>query len=241
MKKQLLLMMVLLIAETIIGQNHGSIKGKIIDNDFKEPLIGATVQTEIGGEIFGTVTDVDGRFTLKPLPSGVYNLKITFVGYASLNVSEVRVTPDRITFENDLVMFLETEMLDSIEITAKGRNPLINADDPGRVTMLQTEIKSRADRRDLKSIVSNLTPGISKSSNGDLHFRGSRAMAFNYYVDGIKMDATTNLSIPSRAISSVSVYAGGIPAKYGDVTGGVIIIETMTYGELYRQWKARNM
>jgi hypothetical protein len=29
------------------------------------------------------------------------------------------------------------------------------------------------------------------------------------------------------------VYTGGLPARYGDVTGGVIVIETKTYGEMY--------
>jgi hypothetical protein len=31
------------------------------------------------------------------------------------------------------------------------------------------------------------------------------------------------------------VYAGGIPAKYGDAMGGVIVLETKSYFDLYRE------
>jgi outer membrane receptor protein involved in Fe transport len=39
--------------------------------------------------------------------------------------------------------------------------------------------------------------------------------------------------IPSSAIGSISVYTGGLPAKYGDTTGGVVVIETKSYMDLY--------
>jgi len=45
------------------------------------------------------------------------------------------------------------------------------------------------------------------------------------------------VNIPGTSIGGVSVYAGGVPAKYGDTTGGVIIMETKSYFDLYRAWK----
>jgi hypothetical protein len=45
-----------------------------------------------------------------------------------------------------------------------------------------------------------------------------------------------SLTIPSSGISSLSVYTGGMPAKYGDTTGGVIVIQTKNYlQELYKK------
>jgi outer membrane receptor protein involved in Fe transport len=43
--------------------------------------------------------------------------------------------------------------------------------------------------------------------------------------------------VPGSSIGGVTVYTGGIPAKYGDTTGGVIILETKSYFDLYREWK----
>jgi hypothetical protein len=36
------------------------------------------------------------------------------------------------------------------------------------------------------------------------------------------------------------VYTGGLPAKYGDILGGAVILETKSYFDLYRQWQAEN-
>jgi hypothetical protein len=33
----------------------------------------------------------------------------------------------------------------------------------------------------------------------------------------------------------MQVYTGGVPAKYGDTTGGVIVVETKSYLEEYNE------
>ena len=46
---------------------------------------------------------------------------------------------------------------------------------------------------------------------------------------------STLSGVPNEAINSFSVYTGGVPAKYGDVTGGIVAIETKSYFDLYQQ------
>ena len=46
---------------------------------------------------------------------------------------------------------------------------------------------------------------------------------------------TTLTGVPPDAINSMTVYTGGLPARYGDVTGGVVAIETKSYFDLYQQ------
>ncbi|NND78174.1 MAG: TonB-dependent receptor plug domain-containing protein [Flavobacteriales bacterium] len=242
MKKNFLSLLAIMTTCLLMAQNNGSIKGTVVDQTNQEPLPFANVWVDVGGDIMGTTTDLDGKFTLKPLPPGVYTLNIAFLGYNTVQRSGVRVLPDKIKFEDKAELTPVTNELGPIIITGESRDPLIDMDDPKKTVMLQSQIKQRADKLNIKSMAQSLAPGITSSPDGnELYFRGSRAMAFNYYIDGIKVTADQRVNIPSRAISSVSVYAGGVPAKYGDVTGGVIIIETMTYNELYRNWKAHNM
>ena len=47
-------------------------------------------------------------------------------------------------------------------------------------------------------------------------------------------------SVPGVSIGALEAYTGGIPAKYGDTTGGVIVLETKSYFDLYNAWKYRN-
>ncbi|MFY8138858.1 MAG: hypothetical protein ACOVMR_12165, partial [Flavobacteriales bacterium] len=53
-----------------------------------------------------------------------------------------------------------------------------------------------------------------------------------YMIDGVKIRENVP-NIPSCGISRMAVYTGGLPAKYGDTTGGVIVIETKNYLEDY--------
>jgi len=56
-------------------------------------------------------------------------------------------------------------------------------------------------------------------------------------VDGVKLGARLS-AVPNEAINSFSVYTGGVPAKYGDVTGGIVAIETKSYFDLWQQRNA---
>ncbi len=61
-------------------------------------------------------------------------------------------------------------------------------------------------------------------SSGNMHIRGSRSDASTYYLDGIRI--RNDQGIPKAYISEVRVISGGIPANYGDVTGGVVDIRS---------------
>jgi hypothetical protein len=57
-----------------------------------------------------------------------------------------------------------------------------------------------------------------------MSIKGSRSDASYYFIDGIKVRGSSNL--PKSAIEEVSVITGGVPASYGDITGGIISITT---------------
>jgi hypothetical protein len=59
---------------------------------------------------------------------------------------------------------------------------------------------------------------------GNVNIRGAREDANYYYIDGVKVRGSSNL--PKSYIGEVTVYTGSIPANYGDITGGVISIES---------------
>src|SRR5665213_507871 len=57
---------------------------------------------------------------------------------------------------------------------------------------------------------------------GPLSIRGSRSDATQYIVDGVKVAYTP----PQSGIEQITTITGGLPAQYGDATGGVIEITT---------------
>jgi hypothetical protein len=60
-----------------------------------------------------------------------------------------------------------------------------------------------------------------------------------FMLDGVKGNEMMN--VPSCAIGRMMVYTGGIPAKYGDTLGGVVVMETKSYFDLYRAWEAEQL
>ena len=72
-----LLFLALLLSPPLLwGQNH-SIKGQIVDAKSNEPLIGVNITVE--GTSNGTISDIDGRFTLSVAANAVLKSLISAI------------------------------------------------------------------------------------------------------------------------------------------------------------------
>jgi len=102
------------------------------------------------------------------------------------------------------------------------RIPLIDMSASSRCVVYKSDMQS-FPMNSQANLIEPYMGGITHPANG-LNFRGSRSDAVTYYIDGIKVIGSP--TIPHSAINQLTVYTGGIPANYGDVTGGIISIET---------------
>ena len=75
------LMVVMLISCSATLSAQGIIKGKVVDAETKEELVGATVV--VTGTTIGTVTDYEGNFSLK-VNSQKPSLTLKYLGYKDL-------------------------------------------------------------------------------------------------------------------------------------------------------------
>ena len=237
MKNALSIIAFLLIGVLSNAQStFGEIRGKVFDEN-NQALIGANVFVRAGEQQIGAMTDIDGQFIIKPLKAGIYNLNISFIGYVSKEITSVRVDPDQITYVKNQSMEVATFMGPEIEIITY-TVPLIDPEEASKITVTADMIKNSPAKRNIQAIVTTMTAGVSSSADGrELYFRGSRSNAVQYMVDGMKITGNFR-SLPASGIGSISVYTGGVPAKYGDLTGGVIVIESKNYFDLYNEWIA---
>lgn len=214
--------------------SFGEIHGKVFDENGL-PMIGAYVFAEQGEKEIGTTTDIDGKFKLKPLNAGIYNVNITFMSYQTVIRTKVKVNSDKITFIDDVHMRIDSKLIGEarIEIETHKR---IDPEITGIVSIGADELEHNPLRKNLAQFIGTMSPEIKMDSNGGLSIRGARPSAVVYFVDGMKIYGQfTNL--PSSGVGSISVYTGGVPAKYGDTTSGVIVVESKNYFDLYNQWK----
>ena len=78
MKKSVLFLLIAFNSLAALSQSGYTISGKIIDEETKQPLQGASVFAE--NTTLGTATNERGYFNLS-LPGGGYSIVVTFTGY----------------------------------------------------------------------------------------------------------------------------------------------------------------
>lgn len=203
---------------------QGTIKGKMLDKETGEPLPFANVVVMKGGQqVAGAQTDFDGKFTIPALNPGNYDLIAKYVGYQDIRVNGVIVNNGQITFVPDLkagqgVDLAEFEVIE-YEV------PLISKDQTSSGGTVTRENIAKMPGRSAVSVAQTVGGVFSKDDGStDLNIRGSRSNATDTYIDGIKVRGSQNL--PNSAIEQVTVITGGLPAQFGDVTGGVVNITT---------------
>lgn len=230
-------MQIVLITAMVSAQSPGSLKGRILDEKGL-PLVSANVYIETNSGTIYNITDDKGYYTLKLIQPGVYNVKISCIGYKEAMIPNVYIKPDKITYLEDI--YLPEKIYTTskeIEIIAT-KTKLIDPEEPGKMTRLGAQLENIPNARDLTQMLTTFDPAIQPSSDGaGIIIRGSRPGSSAFFIDGIKVDKLEGVS--NRSIASMTVYSGGIPAKYGDITGGVVIIETKSYFDFLNEHRAR--
>jgi len=206
---------------SIAQTQSGTLKGTITEHETGETVPMANIVVELNGAIIaGAVADFDGKYTIKPINPGRYTVKVSFIGLATKEISDVLVSSNKITFIN-AGLKPESAVIGTVELVHYVV-PLIDPDKSG--TTLTKEAITALPTRNVQSVAAQ-TAGIYQQDEGDaLNVRGSRDDATFYYIDGVKVRASNKL--PQSSIEQMTIITGGLPASYGDATGGVISITT---------------
>ena len=222
MHKNTIIFVITFLTSLGLWAQSGSLKGTVSDAMTGETIPMANVIVKADGvTIIGGASDFDGNFTLKPINPGRYSVEVSFIGYAKMIQTNVLISPDKITFL-DYKLSTESSVLTEVQVIEYDV-PLIDADKSGS-TKTKEQITSLPTRN--VSDVAATTAGVYQEDSGaSLNVRGSRSNATTYYVDGVKIVGSSNV-LPQAAIDQMTVVTGGLPAQYGDATGGVISITT---------------
>ena len=216
-----LALMLTMIVGTIQAQ---TVKGNVKDS-FGDPVIGATVMEK--GTQNGTVTDIDGNFTINLKKAG--QLAISYVGMKSQTVDVKGKSTVEITMEDD-----NTTLNDVVVV---GYGVMKKKDLTGAVASVKTEELGKVASANALQAMQAKVPGVDlQQSDGQagagvsMKLRGNRSiLASNnplILVDGVEYGST--LDIPASEIESMDVLKDAAStAIYGTKgANGVIIITT---------------
>jgi len=228
-KLNFLLLSILFTASYGLAQTGlGTLKGSVADGDNKQPVAFCKVLLLQGGNVRGgATTDFDGKFQINSVAAGTYDVEFRneAEGYQPFRQTGVIISSDKITFLENMVLSKAKEVKEIQEVRIVAyKVPLIDKDGGASGATVTREDIARLPVRSAAGVAQTVGGVNSNEGTGEISVRGSRSDGTYFYIDGIKVRGSSNL--PKSAIEEVSVITGGVPANYGDVTGGIISVTT---------------
>lgn len=198
----------------------GSIEGTVTDASTGDPLPGANVL--VAGTERGAATNETGAYFLGNLPPGVYEIRVTFIGYRPYVVRNIRVTAGLKTRINAVLQPTQLET-QPVEVTAE--RPPIQKDVTGTIHSSGSESFQALPVNTVFDIV-GLVPGATLENN----IRGGKTTEVVYLLDGLPMqnllEGGAGVELPQSSIAEMTVQTGGFDPEYGNAQSGVINIVT---------------
>ncbi len=228
MNKCILLAAGIIFTISVSAQQYGELSGIITDSLSGEVLPFASISVEKEGSIIDqTISDEFGKYYFSRIPEGIYELVVSYTGYQQRRFANIKVNG------RDMALYSLT-MLAGNDLPTVYIFPDIILETPIIGDEIDIAEIRQTGSRDAGQIVTQTVAQVYSSDGGEdggIHISGARADATLYVVDGIRVIGSAY--VPKSAISSITVYTGGIPANYGDVTGGIIEIRTRGYAGIW--------
>lgn len=236
--KKLMLMLALGITSFSFGQVAlGEVIGEVKSFSTGDAVIDAHIYIDDNGKRYQAKSDLDGRFRISAIPAGTYLVNIK-KGADTLSNLIVEVPMDGFANMGVIEFGTVTEIVGTHVKAGGDRIKMIDGNLPVK-TLSYKEIDKSPLKFDIKGLVTSMSSEVRQTADGELVFRGARKGDMIYLIDGVKTrDAG---SVPGASIGRMMLYTGALPAKYGDTLGGVVVMESKSYFDLYRAWEAEQI
>ena len=221
----MILMSLFLLVGGVVAQT--TVKGTVVTYEDNEPIIGASIQV-VGASNIGTITDVNGQFTLQ-VPAGKNTLKITYVGMEPLEVA-VTDKPIRIQLRSD------ANSLDEVVVVAYGTQKKTSL--TGSIQEVKSEEILLRPTSSVASALEGTVTGVQVNStygvpgqDPSIRIRGIGTVNGSssplYILDGVPFGGNIS-DLNPQDIESMSVLKDAASAAlYGNrASNGVILITT---------------
>ena len=201
-----------------------NVKGKVIDADGQEPMIGVSVLVQ--GTTSGTITDFDGNFELTVPDKAM--LQFSYIGYKTI---EVRAVPS-------MQIIMESDAQQLQEVVSLGYSAVKKAELSSAVVTINSEALTDVTTSDIGNMLQGKVAGLTVSNAGgqpgdaaQIRIRGTGSITAGsdpvYVVDGV-MGGSFN----PNDVETISVLKdAGATGIYGAAAAGGVIVVTTKSGK----------
>lgn len=231
--KKAFLILFHLITLIAMGQT-GVIRGKVIDKQSETVLSGATIEL-IGSEESGVITDANGNFVLTNVPIGRQSIKVSYIGYEPVTLSELEVSTGKDVIINVSLLEAFDELEEVVLTSERSKSKAINTMSAVSTRQFTTEEVNRyaGGRSDVARLASNFAGvSVADDSRNDIVVRGNSPTGLLWRLEGIPIPSPNHFSTLGTTGSPVSALnpnllansdfmTSAFAAEYGNALGGV--------------------
>jgi len=207
-----------------------NVKGKVIDADGSEPLIGVSILVE--GTTQGTITDFDGNFECTVPDKAV--LQFSYIGYKTISVRAVE----------SMSVIMESDAIQMQEVVSIGYSAVKRAELSSAAVTVNAENLTDVATSDVGNMLQGKVAGVQVSNatgqpgaGAEIRIRGTGSITAAsdpvYVVDGV-MGGNFN---PNDVETITVLKDAGATGIYGAAAAGGVIVVTTKQGK--RNEKAR--
>ncbi len=238
--KNLLFALALSLISVSLSAQNGFLRGTVYDETLGEPMMSVSVVVE--GTTRGIMTDLDGKFNLS-LPTGTYNIRLSFVSYEPVVVNNVTITEGEVTLLDNLKLREASLGLEEVVVTASmTRNTetamlAMKMSSPNLLDGITAVNFKKIGDSDAASSMRRVT-GVSVEGGKYVYVRGlgdryTKTIVNGVDVPGLDPDRNTmQLDIfPTNIIDNIMVHKSFSAELPADFTGGMIDIAIKDFPE----------
>lgn len=205
----------------------GTIRGRVWDNETKNPLIGTNIV--VVGEEIGAATTLNGKYQIPNVPAGEHAIEFSYIGYETKVVEHVLVKQNN---EVQLDIGLQPKAIDLKEIVVTpGQFAIMGKEPVVRQTLTREDLQTVTFGEDIYRALNRL-PGITSSDfSARFTVRGGENEEILVLLDGMQLYEPFHLKdidggalsiIDADNIEGIDLFTGGFTAEYGDRASGVL-------------------
>ncbi len=221
------------------GQTAQNIRGVVRDGASDEPLESVTIIVKGTTPVISTGTDSSGRFLLKNVPAGRYDIEAVRIGYEPTTIREVLLSSAK-------EVFLEIPMKEALHVLSEVViTPTVNKLQPlnkmatASARMLSVEEAARyAGGFDDPARLASSFAGVgSNMGNNGIVVRGNAPKFLQWRLEEVEIPNPNHFAevtgfggggltaLSSQVLGNSDFFTGAFPAEYGNSLSGVFDIK----------------
>lgn len=227
--------MIIMIPGIVLSQNTVQLSGYVFEKKSGEYLPGANIV--VTGTDQGTSTNSEGYFHLTNLRPGKCTLRISMMGYETME-KEITLTTNQ---EENFYLKEKVLRFDAVEVTAKAKAREIREKAMPIAVISMSEIQGTVS--DVSEVLSK-TAGVKMRTSGGvgsssrMSVRGLEGKRIGFFIEETPLSDNTDFidinDVPIDMIDRIEVYKGIVPAKFGGSSmGGAVNIVIKEYPPKY--------